>query len=878
MTMAIGSWANEPSDVSDVVRVEFVGTSERAVAFVAELEGGVGGLQEAIRRDHLYIAAYVAAVAWFTFLGTRMFRMRYSRELAAAMTWAIVMAGLADVVENIALLELLDDRGRNETAARVALAATIPKWILATAAVATAVVAMFAALVRAIRSLRPTQPPFDNERAVEAWTYDPTVETKQEWNRRTPAGDPPGRFGVCFSGGGIRSATFNLGAIQVLTDAGLLRRAEYLSAVSGGGYIAGALQMVAHRYEGADDPSPALFAPQAPETAHLRLHGRYLADTGRELANAIARVVAGTLLNLLVLGLVLFAIARPIGWLQHHLLFPDDAQSATPGMWWAVAWTAAVAVGALLVGTITGDADEARRSTTYSVASWFGALSAIAFAVIWLLPEIAASVPGWVREIGEQLPGRTPGEGGGVVTVVVTAATTLAGTTLTLMAKPEAAAAEKKRRFPNWATVWRWVVRYATWVTGALLATAAVLVLAVFMHEGRDEGFTAREGWLYAGVASTLFALYAFADQNRWSLAPFYKRRLATAFAVERTGDHGNTAGEIPYDVATTLSTFGQRATELGLPKLILCAAANTSDPAVAPPGRRAVSYVFTADHVGGPDVGWSSTKDLEAMLTGANRGDATLLGAMAISGAAFASAMGRNARGSVNALLAVANARLGVWLPSPRYIAEQRGLVDPPNPNRAGGGPGTWVRRRRFIYLLKEIFGVYDPADRFVYLTDGGHYDNLGLIELLRRQCSVIACFDASGDDIASCGTLQQALLVAHDELDVTIDIDVAELTTRSVATGRIVYADGTVGRLVFAKASLTPDVPFAIRSYALRSKAQTFPNDGTFDQFFDYDQFDAYRALGHHIAGQAVAVLEEFLDEATASSSSGGSGGRQR
>lgn len=58
--------------------------------------------------------------------------------------------------------------------------------------------------------------------------------------RRRSAGvsDQP-VFGLAFSGGGVRSATVNLGVLQGLEDADVLRHADYLSSVSGGSYIAG---------------------------------------------------------------------------------------------------------------------------------------------------------------------------------------------------------------------------------------------------------------------------------------------------------------------------------------------------------------------------------------------------------------------------------------------------------------------------------------------------------------------------------------------------------------------------------------------------------------------------------------------------------------
>lgn len=90
------------------------------------------------------------------------------------------------------------------------------------------------------------------------------------------------------------------------------------------------------------------------------------------------------------------------------------------------------------------------------------------------------------------------------------------------------------------------------------------------------------------------------------------------------------------------------------------------------------------------------------------------------------------------NAVIAATNLRLGVSLPGPRYI---RALHAP------GFAAPQWIRLRRFTYLFKEIASAYDLDDRYVYVTDGGQLDNLGLPELLSRQCETIMCIDASGD-----------------------------------------------------------------------------------------------------------------------------------
>src|SRR5205814_8933599 len=89
----------------------------------------------------------------------------------------------------------------------------------------------------------------------------------------------PGRSGICLSGGGIRSAAYSLGALQAMQEHGLVTGADkvdYLSAVSGGSYIASALTIIAagpindldreERVQVAGDP----FARGTPEEQYLR--------------------------------------------------------------------------------------------------------------------------------------------------------------------------------------------------------------------------------------------------------------------------------------------------------------------------------------------------------------------------------------------------------------------------------------------------------------------------------------------------------------------------------------------------------------------------------------------------------------------------------
>jgi hypothetical protein len=211
---------------------------------------------------------------------------------------------------------------------------------------------------------------------------------------------------------------------------------------------------------------------------------------------------------------------------------------------------------------------------------------------------------------------------------------------------------------------------------------------------------------------------------------------------------------------------------------------------------------------------------------------------------------------------LALLNVRLGYWLKNPRFCS----------PFAARNPPGfrlrNWMGK---FYLWSEITGrLYENADE-VYLTDGGHIENLGIYELLRRRCRVIMVVDAEADiamHLPSYITLQR---YARIDLGIRIDLPwepVASTTLAQmeppanpapasppkpsqgphVADGTIDYGGGETGYLVYVKASLTGDENDYVRDYARRYR--TFPHEITLDQLFSEEQFEVYRALGFHMA----------------------------
>jgi hypothetical protein len=159
-------------------------------------------------------------------------------------------------------------------------------------------------------------------------------------------------------------------------------------------------------------------------------------------------------------------------------------------------------------------------------------------------------------------------------------------------------------------------------------------------------------------------------------------------------------------------------------------------------------------------------------------------------------------------------------------------------------------------MYLIRELFGRADDRKRHVYLSDGGHFENLGIYELVRRRCCMIIAVDAEEDHKFSFDGLGGVIRKCFIDFGVRIDIDVKEIrpregqmhSARHWACGMIHYPEGRTGTLVYIKASLMGDEPADLQAYL--AKHQEFPHQSTANQFFEESQFESYHRLGLHIA----------------------------
>lgn len=175
--------------------------------------------------------------------------------------------------------------------------------------------------------------------------------------------------------------------------------------------------------------------------------------------------------------------------------------------------------------------------------------------------------------------------------------------------------------------------------------------------------------------------------------------------------------------------------------------------------------------------------------------------------------------------------------------------------------------------YIFYNLIGKTNTRNEFVCLSDGGHFDNMGLYELVRRRCSFIILGDGEQDDKFTCEGLANAIRRCRIDFGAEIDIDIDEIVKRdknrfskkNYSLGTIKYnGDKTVydgekvasGVLLYIKSSITGDEAVDVREYALKNS--TFPHQTTADQFFDEEQFESYRKLGLHIADLAMSDLK--------------------
>ena len=348
--------------------------------------------------------------------------------------------------------------------------------------------------------------------------------------------------------------------------------------------------------------------------------------------------------------------------------------------------------------------------------------------------------------------------------------------------------------------------------------------------------------WVFlASLAAT--ALFSWRiDINQFSMHLLYRNRLIRCYL----GASNQPRSQEPFIGFDTDDDFPlcRLRHDYGYygPYPIINTALNlVSDRNLAWQQRKAASFVLTPGYCGYDlsveDDKKGSKTYMPTFWYDRNKG-MTVGEAMAISGAAASPNMGYHSSPPLTFLMTIFNLRLGWWCGNTLY-------EDAWKKASTNWGLG---------YLIRELFGLTERKSKYVYLSDGGHFENLGLYELVRRRCRTIIVSDAGCDPETKFEDIGNALRKIRIDLGVPIDIDLSLVKAEKAhcATGVIGYKSvdkgegGEDGTLIYIKPVVCGKEPADVANYRLTHEG--FPHQSTADQWFDESQFESYRMLGLH------------------------------
>lgn len=695
--------------------------------------------------------------------------------------------------------------------------------------------------------------------------------------------------GLAMSGGGIRSASFGLGVMQGLAEQGLLKRMDYLSTVSGGGYIGSALTWLCSRKWGKKTPaasfdtSPVGFPFQIrfpdnnanPEVTEqqrvrralmnfLRQHGNYLAPGhGITTLSLIGVILRNSLVSLVLyfglLTLLLFGLKQAglFGNAADYCstLFGKLPQD-TPLAWGlALAGLIVIALSSFAYALFTFFFSRSLRRTpgvsTYALRRLYERV------IPWLLLAIGALL----------LLGSLP-----VVYHFLQAP------------KPLSADASLYELLRHWAAAITGTISTLLGVVGtlrsffkshagkdsksngAVIIIAAVLMLYGGLLAGYQLAAEWSGGWPATFAALAILLVFGLLTNiNYLSVHRYYRDRLMETFmpdeCVIQPGGKTPTASP-EADKARLHDMADATASGHGPYHIINTNVILTRSKLHKFRGRGGDNFILSPLYSGSNATGWHSTRDFM-------KGGMTLATAMAISGAAVNPGAGCGGTGPTrNALVSILmnalNVRLGYWVPNP-------------NPRRQPLGTANMIWPGLTGVMLN---GLMNERGRWLQLSDGGHFENLGLYELVRRRCKLIIVSDAGADPGFEFTDLAIAMERVLADFGARIRLSSRELTAlvpdndetgprfrpgyarSGFLMADIHYGGGGSGKLVYIKTSFVPELSADLHGY--KASHPEFPDEPTSDQFFNEEQLEAYRRLGRQLAMAMANNSELRGDEA--------------
>ena len=627
--------------------------------------------------------------------------------------------------------------------------------------------------------------------------------------------------GLALSGGGIRSATFSLGVMASLARRNLLPEFDYLSTVSGGGYAGCFLTSLLGRADCAEDlglrQDQLPFRRTEQESNLLmgvRQRASFLSGGFLERLLLVMRSTYGVFVNVLVLFAAI-AFFAAVEFVVRRALEHIEALS----------WLGWVFPFAALI--LLSFVSRRERLQLNELTAWHLILGAM-----FCLPLVWVALGGfhdgiawltsssvWVFEIDDL------------------SATLMVGATAIAIVGAIFAVYSNARSFSLTALI---VI---------LLLLVEHALFALFQGQSAEKTVIT-----LIVIAVAIGILWCAVDVNETSLYRYYRSKLATAFIHK-----------VAEETSPRLSDF---APKFSFYPVINCAlnAPGSEEPKMR--GRLSDVFTFTPLMTGSNLVGYTDTKSWEKhnpMLD--------LAAAMALSGAAVSPQMGLRTTRRGSFWLTLFNARLNAWLEKPQGMGSGQA---PPMGNQASKRKKLWRRGPGLNYLVREFTASANENLPYVNISDGGHIENLGVYELLRRRCRYIVAIDGEADPRMTFHALTNLQRLAYIDFGIHIDAELDELRLMESGFSRshfrfckIRYPTGNgeqpweLGYLLYVKLSLTGNEGEFLRRYRLDEPM--FPHHSTADQFFTETQFEAYRSLGEHIGDKLFmeAIIEDLAME---------------
>lgn len=584
------------------------------------------------------------------------------------------------------------------------------------------------------------------------------------------------RFGIALSGGGIRSATINLGILKTLNRFGILKQSDYLSTVSGGGYTGAYVQATLKNKKKYDE----LF--QDKDISWMRSRGEYLfPGTGWfKVWNQFVFIVSyiSSLLMSFVSPLIIVLLLTGI-YMFIDETFKGGGRSFSSDLFWLFQKGGVLVLGIFVLHYLSN----VFLNYKLSISAWFSKLETLVLGVVL----------------------------GGMI-----------------------------------------------WFYFASIKEVNTPDLDVLIP--------------YIGFGLLLGVLGLFTNPNSTSFHRFYRKQLSDAYLnPEFVGEYQNILLKDMFD--GDADEENEAAYLAPYPLINTCLNLQSSNDENFKGTKASDYFLLSPLYCGAKLTGYVSTKET------AGYQNMTLPAAVTISAAAINPGMGNYSSKIMSIMTTLLNLRLGYWVGNPLKLKTSYPMV-------------WWP-----LYFFYELLSKIGTDNHKVNVSDGGHIENLGVFELLRRKCRLIIAVDAGADPDFTFADLENLTIRARNELGMEIrfredsipeDIlrpnpshgysrkrfaiaDIYQLWDKVIKNGEKVvehYENKKIGTFIYVKSSITapegrpelsPADGLKYGTYKYKIYHPDFPHESTADQFFDPIQWESYYQLGQYI-GVDILGLEKL------------------